>query len=684
MAEEISVVLKGRDETLGQVLSGAEKDFGGVAQAAQKLSKESDNLDDSMKKTEKSASGLGKALGNVSQIAGGFIVAQGLMKAPGFLMDAAKAASEEEAAMIRLTQTLENYTKATGGGAVETQKLLVDMEKRIAAGQKLAFTDDDVRDSMQFLINATGDYNEAVRRQAAAMDLARGANIPLTTATKMLGKMNQENVDTFKKLGIEMREGATEAEALAAVQAKFSGQADKFAKSGAGQMAIFQIRMAEAKETLGGVLLPVLITTGEVLNNQVVPAVEKFVNAVGPGVAAAVVVITPFLQFLANNLDIIGPMIGSVAAVIMASMVPAAYAWAAAEAVKTVALLASAAAFVVANAPIILAAAAVALLVGGVLLLIKHWDEITEKVPILGKALDFVKNAFFSVKGAVEETIAFIQRHWDTLEKIIIAPFLPLLVTAAIMFGVTTVLINGVKETIEFVQKHWDTIERIIEAPFLPLIIPAKALFGVRGAIFEGISDAVGFVSDGVKQIIGFISGVASAIDKFTQPIQDAAAKIGGAIVDGIKKGLSGLAQVFAPIGGEIMEVIRGAVNNAMAWLHDNIKIEIPGFDPPGPGPSVPGFSWHFPLLQFGQGGFVPGVGRSDSVPALLTPGEFVLTRQQTQSLMANRAISAISGGGRAGNVYHVNVTMPNYLGSKTDVAREIMRELRRGGLDVA
>src|SRR6185312_3776319 len=44
-----------------------------------------------------------------------------------------------------------------------------------------------------------------------------------------------------------------------------------------------------------------------------------------------------------------------------------------------------------ANAPIIAIAAVIAALVLGIVELVKHWDEITQKFPILGQAADAVK-----------------------------------------------------------------------------------------------------------------------------------------------------------------------------------------------------------------------------------------------------------------------------------------------------
>ena len=86
----------------------------------------------------------------------------------------------------------------------------------IDAGQKKAFTDDQVRDSFQQPLAATGDVNEALNRQQLAMDLSRGAGISLEAASRMVGKVTDENVQAFKRMGITIADGATEAEALAA------------------------------------------------------------------------------------------------------------------------------------------------------------------------------------------------------------------------------------------------------------------------------------------------------------------------------------------------------------------------------------------------------------------------------------------------------------------------------------
>lgn len=254
---------------MAQVLNFAIKAKNDGEDALRKIQSQLDAVGKAAAGADKHAGAFGTALKNVGQIAGGFVLAQGILKAPGFLMDAAKAAAADEQATKRLEQALRLV-----GGAFEDNKRKVDA--RIESGQKLAFTDDQVRDSFQTLLAATGDVDEALRRQALAMDLARGAGIPLEKASLLLGKVTEENVQVFKRMGITLKEGSSEAEAFAAVQAKFGGQAKVYAESTAGQFEITKIQMGELKEQIGTALMPVMVGLAKFAVETLIPALQRF------------------------------------------------------------------------------------------------------------------------------------------------------------------------------------------------------------------------------------------------------------------------------------------------------------------------------------------------------------------------------------------------------------------------
>ena len=90
-------------------LGGVEKKAGDAAPKLNKAGQETKQLGDAAEKTHGPLGKMSGALGDVAKIAGGFIIAQGLMKLPGFLIGAAQAAAEDEQATARLHQTLKSF-----------------------------------------------------------------------------------------------------------------------------------------------------------------------------------------------------------------------------------------------------------------------------------------------------------------------------------------------------------------------------------------------------------------------------------------------------------------------------------------------------------------------------------------------------------------------------------------------
>lgn len=230
-----------------------------------------DTLASSANKGSGPLGALKGALGGVATIASGFVLGAGIVSMPSFLMNAAKAAAEDEASVLRLNQAIKNTGADIG---VTTKKV----NERIEAAQKLGFTDDQVRDSFIRLANATGDSDEALKRQTLAFDVARGTGLDLGTASRLLGRVTDENVQVFKRYGIALEEGASAEEAMAALQAKFSGQAEAYAKSTAGGFAQVSIRIDEAKERIGYALIPIMLQLSDVLIKYILPPLELLIE----------------------------------------------------------------------------------------------------------------------------------------------------------------------------------------------------------------------------------------------------------------------------------------------------------------------------------------------------------------------------------------------------------------------
>jgi hypothetical protein len=247
---------------------------------------------------EVSAGKAETSLSRIGTTAAGFAIGGALTQLPGLLLDGAKGAAEDEAAMARLKTAVENT-----GKSYDSQAKSID--EAIKRGQELAFTDGETADALSTLTSLTGDSDEALRRLSLAQDLARGTGISLEQAAKLLGKTSDENTAALGRLGIQVGENATAQDVLNAVDEKFKGQAGTYAESSAGQMLIAQQNAGELAETFGGMLIPVIslltgamVSLSGIIQSDVAPAIQSFVDYL----ASLQPIFEPLISFIQENL----------------------------------------------------------------------------------------------------------------------------------------------------------------------------------------------------------------------------------------------------------------------------------------------------------------------------------------------------------------------------------------------
>jgi len=123
---------------------------------------------------------------------------------------------------------------------------------------------------------------------------------------------------------------------------------------------------------------------------------------------------------------------------------------------------------------------------------------------------------------------------------------------------------------------------------------------------------------------------------------------------DQIGRTVDRLASFFTGLPGRISSAASGmwdgiksaffGMLNTIIGAWNGLDFRIPGFDPPGPGPTFPGFTLGLPdLPYFHDGGIVPGRG---DVPIIAKGGERVLTQAQARDLEQGG-----KGGGRAPDI---------------------------------
>lgn len=112
--------------------------------------------------------------------------------------------------------------------------------------------------TFSFMVRKTEDVSKAFRLNAIAADVARGANIELESAAKIVLRASTGQARGLAQIGIEARKGASGVELLAQINEKYAGSAAKFADTAAGAQARFQVAINETQEAIGTALLPVL------------------------------------------------------------------------------------------------------------------------------------------------------------------------------------------------------------------------------------------------------------------------------------------------------------------------------------------------------------------------------------------------------------------------------------------
>jgi hypothetical protein len=535
------------------------------------------------KTAESAAGGLESSLGKVATTAAGFALGGAISEAPGYLLDAAKAAADDEANMSKLQTAITNVSGAYAPYNAAVQQAITD-------GQNKAFSDDETRNALTTLVNETGSTEEALKRLSVAQDLARGTGMDLETASKLVGKVTDDNTKVLARYGITVKDGATAQDLLNAVDGKFHGQAATFAQTDAAKMQIMADRVSELQEQLGYMLLPILtvvvgagLRLADVIATRVVPAFATFIAG-----------LRPIAEFIGGHL---GPIIAGLAGVFVALVavaVPAIVAWTIATWASVAAHLAAAVAWLAAYAPII----AIVIAVGvAVALLYEAWTSNflgirTITMSVIGwmqaNVLPVLEAIFSGIVIALGIARDLFVAAWPVMQEAVSV--------AWTLIGGYITSLTGVIQTIAAVVGGTVAIvSDLIHGDFSGAWDDAKT--AVQG-VYDGISTilsglpamVLGFFTDMATQALGALAQL--AIDAGT-----AATDVGTAVMSGIGDGITAawhfltdkLDAIISAVNGVIDRIdgAIGSINSALAFTIPGISLDthIPGVGTLNAGP---------------------------------------------------------------------------------------------------
>jgi hypothetical protein len=209
---------------------------------------------------QKAGAGIKKALGGAALVAGVATLARGLA-------DATKAAAEDLKSQKLLARQLTTTTKATTKQVAGAEKWVNSLSNATGV------LDDDIRPALSNAVRGTGSLEKAQNLVSIALDGSVASGKPLNTVLQALIKASNGQTQSLYKLAPELRatKGGLD-EYAASVKGAAEASADPFAK--------FNVAVENLTEQFGMMLLPYVNEFVTYLNDQVVPAVSKFLDDV--------------------------------------------------------------------------------------------------------------------------------------------------------------------------------------------------------------------------------------------------------------------------------------------------------------------------------------------------------------------------------------------------------------------
>jgi hypothetical protein len=208
---------------------------------------------------DRSLSGLG---GKLKNMLGPALIAAGAAAAAfatKLAVDGVKAAIADEAAVAKLTQTLENL------GLAHNIQPIEDYIKSLE--RSLGVSDLELRPAYDRLVRSTQDVGEANQALALALDISAGTGKSLDAVVQALGRAYDGNTQGLSRLGAGLNTATLATKDMDLITGElsrtFGGQATRQAQTFQGQLQRLQTAQGNLAEAFGAGLLKTLGDTND-------------------------------------------------------------------------------------------------------------------------------------------------------------------------------------------------------------------------------------------------------------------------------------------------------------------------------------------------------------------------------------------------------------------------------------
>lgn len=246
--------------------------------AQEGLVKLSGKMQELNKHTAASATGFEKFASKVKLAAGVATAAFALAATAviAFSVKAVQAASENQLAITRLALTLKNVTGASAEATAGVEAYI----------RKLSFAtgvmDDQMRPAMDQLARSTRNLADSQKLLALSLDISAGTGQDLLSVSTALGQAYNGNFSLLQRLKTGLSDATIQSgdfgKATTELAGIFQGQAEKQAATFTGGINKLKVALKDTNQTLGTILMPAFQFMINLINEQIVPALNKFVK----------------------------------------------------------------------------------------------------------------------------------------------------------------------------------------------------------------------------------------------------------------------------------------------------------------------------------------------------------------------------------------------------------------------
>lgn len=328
------------------------------------------------------------------------------------------------------------------------------------------------------------------------------------------------------------------------------------------------------------------------------------------------------------------------------------------------------------------------------------WDYISSYIgAVLGMLGDVISTAWAAISGAAKVAWnlvwGIIKGVWDLISGVVKA-------ACDLIYGV---IIKPAFDAIKaFFEIVWDSIKGI----FNTVLDAIKGVLRIFIDLFTGnwskmwtdiknlcstlLHDIWSTVSSVFNDVWRFLSSVMSSIKNGLlgawRDIWNGIKGFLSSIWSGIKGAFNSGLDALSKIWNGLKKLAADPVNFVISTIYDNgIKALWDKVSGLFGGPKAP----YINPVKFAKGGLVPGSGTGDTVPALLTPGEFVLSLDMIKRAGGPGAIEAAFGPGfndgrhyKGGGFIDTLKGAGNWLGNSVIKGLDALKDLALGGVRAA